>query len=58
MLQKISGKLPDNQKLMIVIDSLDAIARTSQPPSTNLFYLPRYLLDRTYFILARRPFLR
>ncbi|MCU0545500.1 MAG: AAA family ATPase, partial [Oscillatoriaceae cyanobacterium Prado104] len=58
LLQKISDRLPENQKLIIVIDSLDAIARTSQPPSTNLFYLPRYLLDRTYFILARRPFLR
>jgi hypothetical protein len=41
-----------------VIDTVDAIALTSQPPSTNLFYLPRYLCDRIYFILARRPFLR
>ena len=58
LLQKISDKLDDSQKLIIVIDSVDAIALTSQPPSTNLFYLPRYLCDRTYFILARRPFLR
>lgn len=58
LLQQISDKLNDRQKLIIVIDSVDAIARTSQPPSTNLFYLPRYLGDRTYFILARRPFLR
>jgi WD40 repeat protein len=58
LLQQISDKLDDRQKLIIVIDSVDAIARTSQPPSTNLFYLPRYLGDRTYFILARRPFLR
>lgn len=58
LLQKISDKLVDRQKLIIVIDTLDAIALTSQPPSTNLFYLPRYLGDRTYFILARRPFLR
>jgi len=65
LLQKISDKLAvasetvrDRQRLIIVIDSVDAIARTSQPPSTNLFYLPRYLGDRTYFILARRPFLR
>ena len=47
-----------DQKLVIVIDTLDAIALTSQAPSTNLFYLSRYLCDRTYFILARRPFLR
>jgi hypothetical protein len=58
LLQKISDKLVDRQKLIIVIDTVDAIALTSQPPSTNLFYLPRYLCDRTYFILARRPFLR
>ncbi|MBD1882534.1 ATP-binding protein [Microcoleus vaginatus] len=58
LLQQISDKLNDRQRLIIVIDSVDAIARTSQPPSTNLFYLPRYLGDRTYFILARRPFLR
>ncbi|MEG3972673.1 ATP-binding protein [Microcoleus sp. T2B6] len=65
LLQQISDKLNvacetarHRQKLIIVIDSVDAIARTSQPPSTNLFYLPRYLGDRTYFILARRPFLR
>ncbi|MEG4048511.1 ATP-binding protein [Microcoleus sp. Pol17_C1] len=65
LLQQISDKLAvacetvrHRQKLIIVIDSVDAIARTSQPPSTNLFYLPRYLGDRTYFILARRPFLR
>jgi AAA ATPase domain len=57
LLQKVSDKL-DEQKLIIVIDTLDAIDLTSQPPSTNLFYLPRYLCDRTYFILARRPFLR
>lgn len=55
---KISDRLPANQKLIVVIDSLDAIARDSQPPYTNLFYLPRYLLDRTYFILARRPFIK
>ena len=65
LLQQISDKLNvacetarHRQNLIIVIDSVDAIARTSQPPSTNLFYLPRYLGDRTYFILARRPFLR
>jgi hypothetical protein len=58
LLQKISDKLVDRQKLIIVIDSVDAIALTSQPPSTNLFYLPRYLCDRIYFIIARRPFLR
>ncbi|MEG4320098.1 MULTISPECIES: ATP-binding protein [unclassified Microcoleus] len=58
LLQKISDRLEPQQRLVIAIDTVDAIARTSQPPSTNLFYLPRYLGDRTYFILARRPFVK
>ncbi|MGL5058454.1 MAG: hypothetical protein ACRC62_00630 [Microcoleus sp.] len=58
LLQQISDRLDASQKLIIVIDTLDAIDPTSQPPCTNLFYLPRYLGDRTYFILARRPFLK
>ena len=37
LLQQISDKLDSRQKLIIVIDSVDAIARTSQPPSSNLF---------------------
>lgn len=58
LLQKISDKLDHRQRLVIIVDTLDAIDLTSQPPSTNLFYLPRYLSDRTYFILARRPFVK
>jgi len=58
LLQKISDRLQPHQRLIIAIDALDAINRNSQPPGTNLFYLPRYLPDGVYFILTRRPFKR
>ncbi len=44
--------------MIIAIDALNAIDPRSQTPGSNLFYLPRYLRDRVYFILTRRPFLR
>ncbi len=58
LLQKISDSLDPDQRLIIAIDALDAIAPNSQPPGSNLFYLPRYLPERVYFLLTRRPFLR
>ncbi|HBE52099.1 MAG TPA: ATP-binding protein [Cyanobacteria bacterium UBA11369] len=58
LLQKIGEKLEPNQRLIIAIDALDAVETRSQTPGSNLFYLPRYLRDRVYFILTRRPFLR
>jgi hypothetical protein len=58
LLQEISDRLSPDQRLIIAIDSLDAIAPNSQPASSNLFYLPRYLPQRVYFLLARRPFLK
>lgn len=58
LLQQISEELQPHQKLLIAIDGLNFIDRNSQASGTNLFYLPRYLPDRVYFILTRRPFLR
>lgn len=58
LLQKIGEQLEPNQRLIIAIDALDAIDPRSQTPGSNLFYLPRYLRDRVYFLLSRRPFLR
>lgn len=58
LLQKISDKLEAPQRLIIAIDALDAIDRNTQPTGTNLFYLPRYLPNKIYFILTRRPFKR
>jgi hypothetical protein len=58
LLQKISDSLEPNQRLIIAIDALDAIAPNSQAASSNLFYLPRYLPQKVYFLLTRRPFVR
>jgi len=58
LLQKISEKLEQNQRLIIAIDALDAIDRNSQILGSNLFYLPRYLPPKVYFLLTRRPFLK
>src|ERR671933_2942095 len=58
LLQKISDSLEPNQRLIIAIDALDVIAPNSQSPSSNLFYLPRYLPHKVYFLLTRRPFVR
>ncbi|HEY9830399.1 MAG TPA: hypothetical protein V6D26_07465, partial [Stenomitos sp.] len=58
LLQKISDSLEPNQPLIIAIDALDAITPNSQPASSNLFYLPRYLPHKVYFLVTRRPFVR
>ncbi len=56
LLQKISDQIKPNEKLIIVVDALDAINPNHQSIGTNLFYLPRYIPDGVYFILTRRPF--
>lgn len=58
ILQKISDALESNQRLIVVVDGLDAVDYESQPLGSNLFYLPRYLPERVYFLLARRPFIK
>jgi hypothetical protein len=58
LLQEISDSLEPNQLLIIAIDALDAIALNSQSADSNLFYLPRYLPEKVYFLLTRRPFIR
>jgi hypothetical protein len=58
LLQKISDNLEPNQRLIIAIDALDAIDPNSQSANSNLFYLPRYLPQKVYFLLTRRPFVR
>jgi hypothetical protein len=51
-------RLKPNQRLIVAIDALDAVDLNNQPTDSNLFYLPRYLPPRVYFLLTRRPFLR
>lgn len=58
LLQKVSDLLEPLSSLIIAIDAVDAIDLTTLSPGSNLFYLPRYLPDRVYFLLARRPYLK
>ena len=58
LLQKISDNLEPDQRLIISLDALHAIDPNSQPASSNLFYLTRYLPHKVYFLLTRRPFVR
>jgi hypothetical protein len=58
LLQEISDRLKPNQRLIVAIDALDAVDLNNQPSGSNLFYLPRYLPPRVYFLLIRRPFIR
>ncbi|MBD2692435.1 ATP-binding protein [Anabaena catenula] len=57
LLQQISDKLNTEKRLIITIDGCDRIDINNQPRGSNLFYLPRYLPEKVYFILTRRPFL-
>ncbi|NMG23030.1 ATP-binding protein [Brasilonema bromeliae] len=56
LLQKVSDLLEPDQRLIIAIDGCDQIDLNNQSPDSNLFYLPRYLPERVYFLLTRRPF--
>ncbi len=56
LLQQISDRLHP-QRLIITIDGCDRIDINNQPRGSNIFYLPRYLPEKVYFILTRRPFL-
>ena len=57
LLQQISNRLQPKQRLIITIDGCDRIDLNNQPRGSNIFYLPRYLPEKVYFILTRRPFL-
>ncbi|AFZ60638.1 ATP-binding protein [Anabaena cylindrica FACHB-243] len=57
LLQQISSRLNSEERLIITIDGCDRIDINNQPRGSNLFYLPRYLPEKVYFILTRRPFL-
>jgi hypothetical protein len=56
LLQKISNELPSSQSLVIAIDAIERRNFSHYSPGCNLFYLPRYLPPRIYFLLSRRPF--
>ena len=56
LLQNISDRLPPKKRLIIIIDSYDRIDLNQYTRGANPLYLPRYLPEKVYFILARRPF--
>lgn len=58
LLQQVSDKLNLEQRLIIVIDACDKINMNQQTRGVNIFYLPRYLPEKVYFILSRRPFVK
>lgn len=57
ILQQVSDLLSPNERLIIIIDGCDRLNHSTQPPGSNLLYLPRYLPDKVYILLSRRPFL-
>ncbi|MBD2562316.1 MULTISPECIES: ATP-binding protein [Nostoc] len=57
LLQQISNRLQPKQRLIITIDGCDRIDINNQLRGSNIFYLPRYLPEKVYFNLSRRPFL-
>ncbi|MEH2232696.1 MAG: ATP-binding protein [Nostoc sp.] len=57
LLQQISNRLQPKQRLIITINGCNRIDITNQPRGSNIFYLPRYLPEKVYFILSHRPFL-
>ncbi len=54
LLETVSNKLADDDKLIIVVDALDEVDLNSQLEGSNVLYLPRYLPEKVYFILTRR----
>ncbi|HEY9694274.1 MAG TPA: ATP-binding protein [Oculatellaceae cyanobacterium] len=57
LLQQISDRLHPEERLIITIDGCDRIDINNQPRGSNILYLPRYLPEKVYFLLTRRPFL-
>lgn len=53
LLAKVSQKLSDGERLVIVVDGLDEV---KQELGGNLLHLPMTLPERVYFLLTRRPY--
>lgn len=55
LLQRASQTLSPGERLLLLVDAVDAIDTRSQPPGSNRLYLPRYLPAGVYVVLSRRP---
>ncbi|MCP6758503.1 MAG: NACHT domain-containing protein [Fischerella sp. CENA71] len=53
LLVKVSLKMANGERLVIVVDALDEVEQKS---SGNLLNLPTTLPDKVYFLLTRRPY--
>lgn len=56
LLQEASDTLVGEERLVVAIDALDEVDVNSQQAGSNILYLPRYLPEKVYFLLTRRPF--
>ncbi|MBD2134788.1 transcriptional regulator [Sphaerospermopsis sp. FACHB-1094] len=54
LLVKVTEKLSENEKLIIVVDALDEV--NQEPGPENILYLPKTLPDNVYFLLTRRRY--
>ncbi|MBD2778198.1 NACHT domain-containing protein [Iningainema tapete] len=54
LLQKISDRLLDDERLVIVVDALDEVEQ--QERDKNILSLPTSLPNKVYFLLTRRPY--
>jgi hypothetical protein len=54
LLNEVSSKLGEGEKLVIAIDALDEVDLARQKDGSNILYLPSYLPQGVYFLLTRR----
>ena len=54
-LQLASRHLQPGERLLLVVDAIDAIETHQQPPGSNRLYLPRYLPPGIFVLVSRRP---
>jgi hypothetical protein len=54
LLDEASGKLKDNEKLVIVVDALDEVERSGLSPRVNILYLPSVLPPNVYIVVTTR----
>ncbi|WP_071517948.1 NACHT domain-containing protein [Geitlerinema sp. PCC 9228] len=54
-LQCASRHLQPGERLLLVVDAIDAIETHQQPPGANRLYLPRYLPPGIFVLVSRRP---
>ncbi|KOP27920.1 transcriptional regulator [Hapalosiphon sp. MRB220] len=54
LLVKVSSKIIDAERLVIVVDALDEVDQ--EPGAENILFLPKTLPDKVYFLLTRRRY--